>query len=121
MQVEEKVLEPLRDGTIALPQPQESEVARMRNLVLKRRSNADDLNLANVKMIENNDADVRVRDVVPYIGSQSILPYNSIKHPIQRRMEKEINSAKKQARIVRAKKIDLTTMEFEDMPRIKRE
>ena len=26
---------------------------------------------------------------------------------------------KKQARIVRAKKIDLTTMEFEDMPRIK--
>ena len=72
-------------------------------------------------MIKNNDAEVTVRDVVPYTGSQSILPYNSIKHRIQRRMEKEINSAKKQARIVRAKKIYLTTMELEDTPRIKGE
>ena len=36
-------------------------------------------------------------------------------------MEKDINSAKKQARIVKAKKVDLTTMEFEDTPRIKGE
>ena len=34
MQVEEKSLVPLSDGTIALPQPQEMEVIRTRNLVL---------------------------------------------------------------------------------------
>ena len=39
-------------------------------------------------MIKNNNADVTVRDVVLYTGSQSRLPYNSIKHPIQKRMEK---------------------------------
>ena len=95
MQVEEKSLVPLGDGTIALPQPQEMEAARTRKLVLlKRKIRNNDPNLANIKIIKNNDADVRVRDVVPYTGSQSILPYNSIKHPIQRRMEKEINNAK---------------------------
>ena len=36
-------------------------------------------------------------------------------------MEKDINSAKKQARIVKAKKVDLTTTEFEDTLRIKGE
>ena len=99
MQIEEKVLVPLGDGTIALPeQPQQMEVVRTRNLVLKRKGDdLDNIDLANVKIIKNNDADIRVREVVPYTGSsQAILPHNnSIKHPIQRRMEKDINSAKK--------------------------
>ena len=53
MQIEQKVLVPLGDGTIALPeQPQQMEVVRTRNLVLKRKGDdLDNIDLANIKII----------------------------------------------------------------------
>ena len=51
IQVEEKSLVPLSNGTIALPQPQEMEVVRMRSLVLLKRKfkKNDDPNLQILK------------------------------------------------------------------------
>ena len=98
MQVEDRSLVPLGDGTVALPRVEDMELVRTKNLILKRKNNSD-IGLANIKMIKN-DTDIRVRDVVPYADSEAIPPYGDIKHPIQRKMEKDIKNAKKQARLV---------------------
>ena len=50
--------------------------------------------MANIKIIKNN-TDIRVRDVVPYSENKAMLPYSGIKHPIQRKMEKDIKTPKK--------------------------
>ena len=64
MQIEERVLVPLGDGTIVLSeQPQLMEVVRTRNFVLKKKGDdLDNIDLANVKIIKNNDADIRARE-----------------------------------------------------------
>ena len=125
MQIDEKALVPLADGTVALPPTLEMEVVRTKDIILKRKNLNNLPEIGNVKMIKNEPANVTVRDVVPYSSSETaIVPYGSsnIKHPIQRRMEKSLSSARKQARIVRSKQIDLTTLNnVDDTPRIKGE
>ena len=94
------------------------EVVLTKNLILKRKNDSSDSNLANVKMIKN-DTDIRVRDIVPSSNSDAILPYIDIKHPIQRKMERDIKNAKKQARLFKSRQIDLTSLDDADMkPRI---
>ena len=92
MQVEEKPLTALSDGTILSnpPEPQDMEVAQTRNLILKRKGPKTD-QVANNKMIKN-DFGVTVRDVVPYSNSESILPNANIKHPIQKKNGKRFNN-----------------------------
>ena len=86
MQVEDRALVPVGDGTVALPMVQDMELIRTKNIILKRKN--DTLpELGNIKMIKN-ETDIRVRDVVPRSENKAILPYSDIKHPIQRKMEK---------------------------------
>ena len=122
MQIDEKALVPLADGTVALPPTLEMEVVRTKDIILKRKNLNNLPEIGNVKMIKNEPANVTVRDVAPYSSSETaIVPYGSsnIKHPIQRRMEKSLSSARKQARIVRSKQIDLTTLNnVDNTPRI---
>ena len=113
VQVEERSLVPPGDGTVALPPVQDMEVVRTKNLVLKRKNDSGDMEFANIKMIKN-DTDIRVRDVVPYSDTKTILPYGDIKHPIQRKMERDIKNAKKQARLVKSRAIDLTSLDDVD-------
>ena len=121
MQVEERSLVPLGDGTVALPPVQDMEVVRTKNVILKRKNDSGDMEFANIKMIKN-DTDFRVRDVVPYSDTKTILPYGDIKHPIQRKMERDIKNAKKQAHLVKSRAIDLTSLDDVDSkPRIKGE
>ena len=125
MQVDEKSIVPLIDGTVALTPTQEMEVVRTKNIILKRKNPNNLPEIGNVKMIKNEPANVTVRDVASYSnGEAAIVPYGSsnIKHPIQRRMEKSLSSTRKQARIVRSKQIDLTTLnDVDDAPRVKGE
>ena len=58
--------------------------------------------------------------MVPYSSETAVVPYENIKHPIQRKMEKKIKDAKKQARIVRGK-IDLIKTNLPEEVRIKSE
>ena len=121
MQVEERSLVPLGDGTVALSPVQDMEVVRTKNLILKRKNDSGDMEFANIKMIKN-DIDIRVRDVVPYSDIKTILPYGDIKHPIQRKMERDIKNAKKQARLVKSRAIDVTSLDdVDNKPRIKGE
>ena len=88
MQVEDKPIIGLTDGTLALPPTQEMEVVRTKNIILKRK-NPEKNQFGNVKMIKSEPASITVRDVVPYSSETAVVPYENIKHPIQRKMEKK--------------------------------
>ena len=119
MQVEDKPIIGLTDGTLALPPTQEMEVVKTKNIVLKRK-NPEKNQFGNVKIIKNESASITVRDVVPYSSETAVVSYENIKHPIQRKMEKNLKDAEKQARIVRGK-IDLTKTNLPEEVRIKSE
>ena len=119
MQVEDKPIIALTDGTVALPPTQVMEVVRTRNIVLKRK-NSEKSQFGNVKMIKNKPANITVRDVVPYSSETAVVPYENVKHSIQRKMEKNLKDTKKQAGIVRGK-IDLTKTNLPEEVRIKSE
>ena len=120
MQVEDKALVPMGEETIALPEIENRQPVKSSKLILKRK-NDNEPEMANIKMIKN-DTDIRLRDVVPYSENKAILPYSGIKHPIERKMEKDIKNAKKQARLVKSRAIDLTSLDHVEMkPRIKGE
>ena len=113
MQVEERSLVPLGDGTVALSPVQDMEIVRTKNLIFKRKNDSGNMEFTNIKMIKNV-TDIKVRDVVPYSDTKTILPYGDIKHPIQRKMERDIKNFKKQARLVKCRAIDLTSLDDVD-------
>ena len=78
MQVEYKPLEQISNEVVALPPEEEMNLDRTHNIILKRKNPNNEL--ANIKKIKN-ETDLRVRDVV--------------KHPIQRKLEKNIKKYKK--------------------------
>ena len=78
MQVEYKPLEQISNEVVALPPEEEMNLDRTHNIILKRKNPNNEL--ANIKKIKN-ETDLRVRDVV--------------KHPIQRKLEKNIKKDKK--------------------------
>ena len=104
MQVEDRSLVPLSDGTVALPQVHDMEVVGTKNLILKRKNDFSDSNLANIKMIKN-DTDIRVRDVAPSSNSDAILPYVDIKHPIQRKMERTLKMPRNRLDLLKVDKL----------------
>ena len=102
MQVEEKPFTQISEGVVALPPEENMELGRTRNIVLKRKQLNNQL--VNIKKVKN-EADVRVRDVVPKSESELALPTSNeiVKHPIQRKLEKNMQKDKKLARIVGSK------------------
>ena len=93
MQFEHKPLDILSEGVVALPPEEDMELVRTKNLILKRKqpNNA----FANIKKIKN-ETDVTVRHVVPIKKEEELAV---VKHPIQRKMEKNIKQDKKIASI----------------------
>ena len=90
---------------VALPPEENMDLGRTRNIVLKRKQ--PDNQLANIKKVKN-ETDVRVRDVVPKSESELALPTSNgiVKHPIQRKLEKNMQKDEKLARIVGSKNND---------------
>ena len=82
MQVEDKPIIVLTDGTVALPPTQEMEAVKTRNIVLKRKY-PEENQFDNIKMIKNESANITVRDVVPYSSETTVVSYENVKHPIQ--------------------------------------
>ena len=118
LQVEDKLILPLLDGTLQLLSIESMEVVATRNLI--KRKNDENIKFGNIKMIKN-ETKTNIRDVVPS-ESEAILFHIEIKHPNQRRLEKDAKIAKKQARFVKSKTTDLTSLDDSDeKPRIKDE
>ena len=105
MQVVEKPFTQIFEGVVALPPEENMDLGRTRNIVLKRKQ--PDNQLANIKKVKN-ETDVRVRDVVPKSESELALPTSNgiVKHPIQRKLEKNMQKDEKLARIVGSKNND---------------
>ena len=105
MQIENNAIVPLSEGIVALSPEEKMEVGT-RNLVLKRKTNNNEI--ARIKKIRN-DSDILVRDVKPLDLKPSdltvALPLSTelIKHPIQRKLEKNLKKDQKMARMVSSK------------------
>ena len=77
-------------------------MGRTHKIILKRRHPNN--KLTNIKKIKN-ETDIRVRDVVPKEEIELAIPTSRelVKHPIQRKLEKNTQKDKKLARIVSSK------------------
>ena len=87
---------------VALPLEENMELGRTCNIILKRKHPNN--KLANIKKTKN-ETDIRVRDVVPKKEIELAIPTSRelVKHPIQRKLEKNMQKDKKLARIVSSK------------------
>ena len=128
MQTDDRSITLKNEGVVALPKTEKMEDIRTINLVLKRK-NDNEPDFGNNEMIKN-DTDILVRDVVPYASrdlvsfsdTKDVVPYSNVKkHLIQRKMEKDMRQAKKQARLVKSRVIDVHSLDDVSEPRIKNE
>ena len=105
IQVVEKPFTEISEGVGALPPEENMDLGRTRNIVLKRKQPNNQL--ANIKKVKN-ETHVRVRDVVPKSELELALPTSNeiVKHPIQRKLEKNMQKDKKLACIVGSKNND---------------